>query len=205
MSSPLGGVGGGANSSNTGGAAGGAKRKPPPNRTPPPSPPVASNNSGQYSRPAPPPAANPGPITPVKPPPPSINAYLAGDSTYQGQLSQFHNALAQFLAQEKTNKSRITTDYNTANKALNDQRSLDLKNIQDDYASRGLLTSGLFAGANSDYQKNFLQQIAELTKNRDQSLADLITGQTQFQNQQTADQEAARQEAIRRRAQKYGL
>lgn len=202
---PLGGAAGGAFGSPIGGgAAGGAKKKsPPPPR--PPAPPASSNSSGQYSRPSSPPQSSPGPITQINPPPPSIEQYLAGDTTYQEQLRNFNKSLADFLAQEKLNKSKVTTDYASAQRAMNMQKVQDLKDIENDFASRGLLSSGLYAGAVGDYNTGFTNRMNQLTTQEQRSLADLINQQTQFQNQQKLDQQASREEAIKRRAAKYGL
>lgn len=168
-------------------------------------PPITSNSSGHYTKPVQPAPVQTGPIQPVKPPPPSINAYLTKDTTYQQQLRSLGKSLADFLAQQKQQNSRINEDYTSANSALNTQKTFDLKNIEDDFASRGLLTSGLYAGEVGDYNTNFLQQLNELTKGKNRSLADLLSQKTQFQSQQQLAQQAAREAAIRRRAEQYGL
>lgn len=173
-------------------------------------PSVISNSSGNYVRPSPPPSSGPGPIPSISPPPrapsaPSINAYLGMDTTYQQQVRDFQNALASYLASEKTQKSKINEDYGSANKALNTQKTQDLAGIQNDFASRGLLTSGLFADANSKYNTDFLSKLAELTKNQRRGLTDLSTGETDYRRQQTLETQRAREQAIARRASKYGL
>jgi hypothetical protein len=171
-------------------------------------PAVVSNSSGNYQRPSAPPAQNPGPIAPIAPPAPAIptiNAYLGHDTTYLNQQREFQNALANYLAQEKQQRGKLTEDYGGAQKALNDQKGIDLGNIQSDFASRGLLTSGLFADANSQYNTSFLQKLAELTKNQQRGLADLTSGETDFRKNQSLESQRAREQAIARRASKYGL
>jgi len=172
----------------------------------PAAPSVVSNSSGNYSRPVSPPAASAGPMPSIaQPAPPSINAYLGMDTTYQQQVRDFQRALADYLSQETVQRSKINEDYGSATKVLGTQKDTDLQNLQSDYASRGLLTSGLFADANAKYNDNYLAQLAELTKNQRRGLADLTTGETQFRNQQKLSTERAREQAIARRAAKFSL
>lgn len=173
-------------------------------------PAVISNSNGNYSRPISPPSMSAGPMPSIAqpapaPPPPSLNQYLGMDTTYQQQMRDFHNALAGYLSQEKLQQGKINEDYGSATKALGTQKDTDLQNIQSDYASRGLLTSGLFADANSKYNADYLQKLAELTKNEKRGLSDLLTGETSFRNQQKLESQRAREQAIARRASKYGL
>ncbi len=200
--------GGGGGSGVSGGMGGGRKKgwRPTPAPPAPPAPPVVSNSSGSYQRPAPPPVPNAGGVPTIGAPPgaPSINSYLGVDSTYQQQMREFQAALASYLGSEKIQKSKINEDYGSANKALNTQKVQDLDNMQQDYASRGLLTSGLFADANSKYNTDFLAKLAELTKNQRRGLTDLSTGETEFRKQQQLEQQRAREQAIARRASKYG-
>jgi hypothetical protein len=168
------------------------------------SPPVIPNQSGNYSRPSAPPTAGPGPIGGIGVPPP-INQYLGGDTTYLNQQRAFQKALADFLAQETQQKSKINEDYGSATKALGGQKEFDLNNMMQDFASRGLINSGLYAGAVGDYNKGFLQQMNELTKNQRRSLADLLAGETNFKKEQSLAAQRAREEAIARRASQYGL
>lgn len=173
-----------------------------------PAPPVISNSSGSYQRPSAPPSGAAGPIPQIAPPAPaapSINQYLGMDTGYQQQVRQFQNALANYLASEKQQRGKINEDYGSATQALNTQKGLDLQNIQDDYGSRGLLTSGLFADANSKYNTDFLQKLAELTKNQRRGLSDLSSGEADFRKQQSLETQRAREQAIARRASKYGL
>lgn len=179
---------------------------PPPRISPPP---VVPNNSGYYSRPSPPPSGGPGPMPqiapPPAPPPPDITTYLGHDTTYQGQVRQYQKALADFLAQETQQRGKINEDYGSATKALGTQKTFDLNNMLQDFASRGLVNSGLYSGAVGDYNTNYLQQLNELTKGKRRSLADLLLGETNFRKEQTLQQQKAREDAIARRASQYGL
>lgn len=171
-------------------------------RQQPYSPTIVPNSSGNYVRPSAPPSAGPGPINPIAP---SIGSYLGADTTYQGQRQNFQKTLADFLSNEKLQKSKFTEDYGGAKTALGSQKTQDLSNIQQDYAGRGLLTSGLYAGAVGDYEKDFLQKLSELTKGYNRSLGDLNLGEINFRKEQQLADQRARQEALARRASQYGI
>lgn len=170
----------------------------------------SSTNTGQYSRPISSPASTPtygpGPVQTIAPPtPPSINAYLGGDTVYQQQLAQINKALADFLANQKTTKSNLARDYATAQKAVKDQSVIDLGNIEQDFAGRGLLKSGLYQGAVDKYNTDMADRLANLGTANQRSLTDLTNQFNTFQSQSTTSKENARIEALRRRANKYGL
>lgn len=158
---------------------------------------ISSGPSGKYSRPAAPPAAAPGPIDP--------NAWLGADTGYQDQLRQLQLALANFNADVTRRQGDIGTQYESSNKAMQDQKVIDLKNMESDWAGRGLLRSGLYAGAVGDYNKEFDQRIADLLSGRDRSLAQLLQEQNQFKTQQELDAQAAREQALRRRSESLGV
>lgn len=149
------------------------------------------------SAPASPPATGPGPV-------PDINAFLGGDSAYQDQLKQFANALSLFNADVTRRRGGIETDYASSQKAMNDQKILDLNNLEADYGARGLLRSGLYGKAVGDYNNEFNTRMTDLTTKEKDALAGLDQENSRFQSQQQLQQQAAREDAIRRRAAQYG-
>jgi hypothetical protein len=168
----------------------------------PMAPRVASNPGGQYartSRPAAPPSVAPGPV--VTDP----NAWLGTDTGYQGQLRDLQLALSNFNADVTRRRGDIGTDYGTSQHALNDQKGLDLKSMENDWAGRGLLKSGLYATAVGDYNKEFDQRLAQLLSSRDRALSQLTQEQNSFKTQQELDTQAAREAALRRRSSTLGV
>lgn len=165
----------------------------------PPKKGVTAGPSGKYSRPAAPPAVAPGPMQT------DPNAWLGADTGYQDQLRQLGLALANFNADLTRRQGDVNSQYDTSNKALHDQSVIDLKNLEADYAGRGLIRSGLYANAVGDYNKELDQRLAELLSGRDRTLAQLTQEQQQFQTQQQLDQQRAREDALRRRASGLGL
>lgn len=175
--------------------------RPVPAPTPRPSytPPVFANSTGQYnSRPTDVPTAQAGPV-------PDINAYLGGDSGYQSQLAQIAKALTDFQADSGRRKGVLDTEFSTSDKALRDQRGMDMESIKDDYGARGLLRSGLFGKAVGDYDTEFNNRIAELSRRQADALALLQQETGQFSSQQELTKQQAREQAIRRRAEQFGV
>lgn len=159
--------------------------------------PLVTNSSGRYSRPSAPPAVAPGPIDP--------NAFLGSDIGYQDQLRQFAKALTDFQADVTRRRGDVNTDYASSQKALGDQKVIDLRNLESDFGSRGLLHSGVYGNAVGDYNKEFNQRFSDLTSSRDKTLAQLLQEGNQFSTQQELQKQAAREAALRRRAETLGV
>jgi hypothetical protein len=161
-------------------------------------PSIKSNSSGQYGATPPVPAAAPGNID-------DVNAYLGGDSGYQDQLRQLAKALSDFQADTGRRQGTLDTEFGVSKRALGDQRTLDLDNIEEDYASRGLLKSGVYAGAVGDYEKEYGERVSDLDRRQQQALQLLMQERSSYENQNSLEQQAAREAAIRRRAETYGV
>lgn len=168
---------------------------------------ISNSGSSSSSRPSSAPVSNvpaaaPGPIAPIVP---DIGAYLAGDVDYQNQIRQFDKTLADFTADSSTRKVRTEADYGEGKRNMETQRGTDLQSLKDDFASRGLLSSGLYTGRIGEYETDYRTQIADLERQFNQAVQDISNQGTQFTREQDLSKESARQDAIRRRAQQYGL
>lgn len=148
------------------------------------------------------PTLAPGPVKPIVP---TLDQYLGGDTTYQDQLRQFDRTLGDFIANLGVRKDRLTADYGENKRDMEQQRIKDLEAIKNDFASRGLLSSGLLVDESGKYEKDYAQQLADFERQYTQSQSDLTLEDTQFRREQELAKEAARQDAARRRAEKYGL
>lgn len=87
---------------------------------------------------------------------------------------------------------------------LRQDRDRDIDEILNDYASRGLLHSGLYAKKRGEYETEFGKQLAEINRQRSKMYSDLGTERTAFEREQELQKENARLDAIRRRAAKTG-
>lgn len=87
---------------------------------------------------------------------------------------------------------------------LREQRTKDTGDIQSDYASRGLIHSGLYAQKRGDYETEFGKQMSEISRQRSKQYGDISSEHNAFLREQELQKENARLEAIRRRAAKTG-
>lgn len=161
-------------------------------------------NSGRYAtaRISGPPTGGQGPVQPVAP---DINTFLNQDTDYQQQLREFGNALTQFLADVGRRKGSLESDYGSSQKAMNDQKGIDLNNLEADYGSRGILRSGLYGKAVGDYNTEFNTRMTDLTNKEKEALGQLDQETGRFKSQQELQSQAAKEAAVRRRAEKYGV
>jgi hypothetical protein len=136
---------------------------------------------------------------------PGINKYLAGDTTYQDQISQLMKQREQFNRSNSSQQSMVNQDFGTALDKMLRQKDTDHKSMTGDFASRGLLNSGLFTKSVGDYDTNYQQQYNELATGQQRSLSDLLEALANYGTENDAATLAAKQDAIRRRAQKYGI
>ena len=153
-------------------------------------PPVGNTPSGTIARsvPAPPPK-----------PPISVADFIAGDNTYQTQNNAYRKALADYAAQMQAEQGKYTGEYNAQVSQLGLDRTQGLEDLQNDYASRGLLTSGVYADATGDLNKKFDTSLADLARAKTAYMDDLTTGQTNFSATQKAMLDKAYQDALNRR------
>lgn len=159
---------------------------------------ITSTASGQYTRPMGVPSAAAGAV-------PDITAFLNQDTSYNDQVRQFAQALADMQADVTRRRGTLTTDFESSKKALGDQRLKDLENIEADYGSRGLLRSGLYAKAQGDYETEYNTRVSDLGRHQTDALSMLDQELNQYMSQQNLQQQAAREAAIRRRAEQYGV
>lgn len=154
-----------------------------------------SNSTGQYGAVPSPPETAPG----------DINSYLGGNSDYQNQLRQLAKALTDFQADAGRRKGTLESEYGVSKKALADQKVQDLEGLEEDYASRGLLRSGVYAGAVGDYEKEYGERVSDLDRRQQQAMQMLMQEMSQYEQQNMLEQQAARELAIRNRAAQYGM
>lgn len=161
------------------------------------------------SKAVPKPAAKPAP-TPAKPDPvvpaqQSIEDWLAGDTTYQDQQAQLRKAYAEFVSNQNLDKNNYETNYAQQLRNLQTSKDKGFADLENDYASRGLLQSGVYGQAYSDLQNQFDTQQSDMETARAQYESNLAAALAGFQGDQDTTLTAAKQEAIARRAAKLNL
>ncbi len=153
-----------------------------------------SGGGGSYKPPAAP-----------KPSAPSIGSYLGTDSTYQGLLSGSKRSLADFLSELGRRRGESTTQFNDTKGSMERDRVQQLDAIRQEFASRGLIQSGLFGEEQGRFQEQFNTQMGALEKQQAALLADLLAQEKNYRREHELALEAARQDALARRAAKFNI
>lgn len=88
----------------------------------------------------------------------SESDWLAGDGEYQNQMSEYGNTLTDFLARLTRQRNDFTQDFNTAKSGLDRNESQGLLGLGEDFTSRGMANSGLFANSRKEAQTGYQNQ-----------------------------------------------
>lgn len=134
-----------------------------------------------------------------------LEKWLAGDTTYQQQLSQYNKTKADYNTQYQRQRGVTDRDYAETERGLNRQGQQDRLDQQNDFAGRGILHSGVFAKALGDYNTDFNTKLKNLLTGRQDKFDELDLGRTNFERQLQLEMDTARQDALRRRAARLGI
>lgn len=136
---------------------------------------------------------------------PSLNSYLGTDSTYQSALSGSKRTLADFISELGRKRGEATTQYTQTGANMERDRQQQLSDLKDEFASRGLIQSGLYGQEQGKFQQQFTDQKTALDQQQAGLLADLLSQQKNYQREQDLAVQAAKQEALQRRAAQYKI
>jgi len=142
---------------------------------------------------------------PKLPKAPALDTYLKSDAAYQNQLRTFAQALAEFQSGQQRTTAQDNTSWQGATRQLGEQKVKDLAGIMNDFASRGMLKSGLYGQGVADYTKTYQNNLNDLNTGHSNALRDLSTANTNFQKDQAIQSAQARADAAARRAAQFGL
>jgi hypothetical protein len=148
-----------------------------------------------------------GVIAPVapKPTPLTPEQWLAKDTTYTGQQNSYKKALADYLANYNAELGKYNNEYRAATDKVGVERGEGLTNLQDDYASRGLLNSGVFGEATQKYNTDMDTRLADMQRAKSAYESDLLSDKSNWTTNQQELLTKAKQEALNRRLANYGL
>jgi hypothetical protein len=174
------------------------------------------------------------PIAPPAPVMPDYNSWnedqvAAGDSAFADQRSLYSNKLKKYI-EDYTNQvgdnaygkqfengqgldewskgtggGRMGADYRLANQGLGRNRELGLTNVAEDFASRGMANSGLYANSFQKAIEGYNRQKQGLDSATSNQISDLSTKRANFETDNTANIQAARRDAIGRMMQNFNL
>ena len=88
---------------------------------------------------------------------------------------------------------------------LNDKHTQQLEDLRNEFASRGLIQSGLYGAEQGRFQQQFTEQQTALEQQQAALLADLLSQEKNYRRENDLATEAAKQEALARRAAKYKI
>jgi hypothetical protein len=84
-------------------------------------------------------------------------------------------------------------------------REQQLADLENEFASRGLIQSGLYGEEQGRFQQQFTDQLTALDQQQTGLLADLLSQQKNYQRENDLAMQQAKQEALARRAAKYKI
>lgn len=146
-----------------------------------------------------------GTISPTAPMQPNVDEWLANDVAYKTQSDQLAKAWADYQAQSKQTENQYRTDYTSKQSELGKTRELAGQELEADYASRGMLGSGLYAKAYTDYSTDYDNRQKQLDTGLSDFLANLLAQTNNYKSEQDIAAEKAKQDAIARRAASMGV
>jgi hypothetical protein len=139
------------------------------------------------------------------PKPPSIGSYLGTDSTYQQAVRGGKRSLADFLSDLGRRRGEAQTQFTQTRGSMERDRSTQLEDLRNEFASRGLIQSGLYGEEQGKFQQKFGEQMTALQQQQAALLADLLGQGKNYQREHDLAIEAAKQEALARRAAKFNI
>lgn len=149
--------------------------------------------------------AAPAPTVPAAPAPPSIEQWLANDTTYKSQHDALTKAISDYVLQSTASQNQYGVDYTTNTGKLAENRTNGGLGLQDDYASRGLMNSGLYAKAYGDLQTQYDSQQKDLDTAKANFITKATTDTGNFKTESGLKDTQAQADAINRRATKYNI
>lgn len=156
---------------------------------------VGSSRSGSISYSAPPPP----------PKPPSLADFLAKDSAYSTQKSSLAKAKADYAAQQQKAQTQYLTGYASDADTLKQNRAASLADLENDYAGRGMMNSGLYADSLATTNNDWDKRTSALEAAKAAFLSGLTDDATNFSQEQLIALQKAEAEAAARRAAQYGI
>jgi hypothetical protein len=140
-----------------------------------------------------------------KPTPLTPDQWLAKDTVYGGQKNSYQHALQDYLTNYNNELSKYGNEYNAAVDKVGVERTQGAEDLQNDYASRGLLNSGVFGEATQKYNTDMDTRLADMQRAKAAYEGDLLGDKNNFTGNQNELLAKAKQEALNRRLANYGL
>lgn len=167
--------------------------------------PQTSYPSNNYSPPAATAAPAPAAMPPMAAGPPSIDQYLRGDTTLIGQEAALRNSLSNYNTSYNQQNANYKTDYNLNKSNLALAKVEADRGMNDDYAGRGMINSGLYAKAYADQMAEYNGRQSAMDNAQTTFLNSQTQNKNNFDTQENLSSQKAREDAINRRALQYNI
>ncbi len=136
---------------------------------------------------------------------PSIAQYLGSDSTYQNAIRSGQASLKDFLSEMRRRKGDAGTQFTQTTASMERDRVQQLEDLKNEFASRGLIQSGLYGEEQGEFQQKFTDQMNTLKQQQAALLADLLAQETGYKRENQQAIELAKQQALARRSAKHKI
>lgn len=147
------------------------------------------NSGGMGGAPAPEPASKP-----VM----SESDWLSGDTDYQDMTRELDTNLADFLKRISTQETQFDDDYKLSEQGFERNKAQGMLGVGEDFTSRGLANSGLFADASREASANFERQGNGMRTAKDRTKADFETQRSDKSNATRIGKDNAKSDALKR-------
>lgn len=123
------------------------------------------------------------------------------DADYNSQMRAIQRALDSYKSRMGLERTQLGGEYAESGRALGEQKDRDLKSMEEDFASRGVINSGVYGTSVGDYNEEWTSQKANLDRQYKNSLDLISQSYQEYLNEVQTQREEARLAAVRRRAQ----
>lgn len=121
------------------------------------------------------------------------------DADYYDELNALLKNAENYKANMGIQKSRVGEDYSAQVSDMSRQRGRDLPRIEDDFAARGIVKSGLYGKRVGEYETDYQDALGDLARNRDRALQDISVGYSNYLDQWRLQKQQAQKAAIQRK------
>jgi hypothetical protein len=121
------------------------------------------------------------------------------DADYYDQLNALLKNAENYKANMAVQKGRIGEDYTEQLADMARQKGRDLPAIENDFAARGIVRSGLYGKRLGEYEEDFQDALGDLGRQQSRALQDVSMGYNNYLEQWRLQKQQAIKAAIQRK------
>lgn len=131
--------------------------------------------------------------------------YLAGDSDYTAQISEYDRALETFIDRIANQKKMFNQDADDAVASTGKNQAMSLDQVGEDFGARGLSYSGMFDTTKNQTNDRFNEAKGGIEKVRGRNLSDATNREADYRSENKISRGNAERSALSRQAQRQAL